>query len=228
MDWALALNSEFGEIAAPGVEATSSALALSQLVRQASRGDELAFRELYRRVQPQLLRVLSRRIERSDQLVDVCQKSWLIAWNTLNEQRFDAARAAFPTFLIGVATKVWLAEDRNRRNDLKKNRRFAEARREQLSEPQPEAEEILDFCTEIEQLKRCLAQLREQKKLRPLDLRILDGLLRGESERTIARRLKVSRSLVSARKGVVYDAIRRWLVNHAPNPNPIPERSKDR
>ncbi|MCA8960787.1 MAG: hypothetical protein KDC38_09750, partial [Planctomycetes bacterium] len=82
-----------------------------------------------------------------------------------------------------------------------------------LDDPTADAEQLMDLCSTLEALRDCVVRARESRRLTALDVKILDRLLAGRTEREIAIDLGIAPSTVNARKQGTLEMFRRCLAS---------------
>jgi RNA polymerase sigma factor (sigma-70 family) len=184
--------------------------ALKRLADQAQRGDRAAFELLVRRLAPGIRHMLLRRTGGRTPLADeLAHDTWVAVWDVLRAGRYDAKKAAISTFAYAVAHKLWL---RHLRRSGRAPLSYG-VLDEMLAAPDEsvnpattlQAAELLDA------VRACLRAAETPYSLSEEERRIVIGLARGESERSLAEQLGVVASTIHARKLVAYRKLRRCL-----------------
>lgn len=183
---------------------------LREAVAHAARGDAAAFEVLHARYDDALRRLLRRRGASSLQADEVVQHAWSEAWRALREGRYDPNRAAFSTFLFAIATNLWRAELRRTAK-----RPALDADLEVLfSADDPDCVEpdaALLAAERVDLVRGCLFATEGPNALSELERAVVLGMLDGETERALGKRLGVAASTVNARKAAGMAKIARCL-----------------
>ena len=95
-------------------------------------GDELAFRELYRRHTPRLYQLVLRLVESEHDAEDLVQEAWIRATEAAANFRWESG---FATWLTGIAINRF-------REMLRKRNRWPSVDLEQIQEPQCKPEKV--------------------------------------------------------------------------------------
>lgn len=181
---------------------------LSELAQRAIGGDAAAFEELHRRLGGGLKQFLARRVGNNQDLVEeLAQEAWVGAWRALRDERYDPTRAAFSTFLYAVGYKVFLRYLRERGRALP----AGDAEPDQFPEEPRDLDELLDLSQHVEALRRELQRARTAGTLTDEELRILEGVSQGISERELAAELELAPSTLHARKKLAMSKLRKLL-----------------
>jgi len=204
------------------VDRSSDLDAIDALAGRSATGDETAFARLHGALTGSVEGFFGRQLSGNRELAqELAHRTWVEAWRSLGRGRFDPSRSRFTTYLIGIAYKIWLRHLRSAGRDA---RRAGELERhlspilERGEDDLEQSDELMDFLTRIDALRECVSQARNRRNLRPVDLRILDGLLAGRTERELAEDLKLARSTIHARKTVTLDILRRCLAGRGLHP----------
>lgn len=172
---------------------------LRRLSAAAARGDEAAFHEIHTRLDGGLRRFLLRRIPTNRELLDdLSQRTWVAAWESIATGRYDPERAAFSTFLYGIAHNLLLQHFRRARAGFERNNDLDRTAGSLFSETGDPAE-FLKACELLDCIRACL-RTDGPLGLSETDREILAGVSRGETERELARRLGLSPSTINSRK----------------------------
>jgi RNA polymerase sigma factor (sigma-70 family) len=184
---------------------------LKGLAADAQRGNRSAFTQLLRHLEPGIRRVMLRRTRGQAELVDeLLQNTWVAVWHALREGRYDPKKAAISTFVYAVAHKLWLQHLRRARQapvSYGELDAFLAAATEGPDNPAAtlQAAELLDA------VRTCLHAEGTPFSLTEEERRIVVGLARDQSERTLAEQLGVAASTIHARKQLAYRKLRRCL-----------------
>jgi RNA polymerase sigma-70 factor (ECF subfamily) len=108
-------------------------------------GDELAFRELYRRHTPKLFQLILRLVGSEQDAEDVVQEAWIRATEAARNFRWESS---FSTWLTGIAINRF-------RELLRKRDRWPDVELDQVNEPQARRDAI----TERVDLEKALSLL---------------------------------------------------------------------
>ncbi|MEM7168012.1 MAG: sigma-70 family RNA polymerase sigma factor [Planctomycetota bacterium] len=183
---------------------TGDSATLKALAAQALVGEAGAFEELHRRLGGGLKNFIGRRLNTSDEglLEGLAQEVWVVAWQALEDRRYDPERAAFTTFLYAVGHKIALRHLR----DLERQRRL----HENLLAQQPPAavtsdlDDAMDLAALLEQLETVL----QRAELTPEERALAMAVAQGETERTVAANLDLPASTVHVRKKRLLNKLR--------------------
>ncbi len=179
---------------------------MSDLARDAAKGNRGAVDALHRRLDPGLRRLfLGRTGGREELAEDLCQRSWATCWKAVAGGKYDPARAAFSTYLYAIASRIWL-EHLRRSGRARELAEVTEYEADLLTED-PAAEARL--AEVIHLVRECLRG--EGGGLSEDDRWILREVGAGASDRDLARRLGVAPSTMNARKRQALDRLRRFL-----------------
>jgi len=186
-------------------------IALRELAARVMGGDRDAFEQLHRRFDAGLRRLFLRRSGgRLELAEELAQRTWAEVWTSISRGHYDAARAAFSTYLYAVGYKVWLQYRRTRLNGALPTAldQFAESLLNEEASPAVFAQacELLDVVRAV--LRGGDATVCE---LEPDERQVLHGVAQGKSERELARELRIAASTVNARKKSAYNKLRRHL-----------------
>jgi RNA polymerase sigma factor (sigma-70 family) len=170
-------------------------------------GDEGAFQQIHQRLDAGLKRqFLERAGGRADLADDLSQRTWIAVWRAFQGGKYHPERAAISTFVYAVGVKIWLQHLRaNRRPIGQLPATLADAAGE-------DADPSL-----VLKLAELLDSLREGLKpgnagpLSEEERWIVQEAARGESDRTLAKRLGVAPSTLNVRKRGALDKLRRFL-----------------
>lgn len=138
------------------------------LLLKISRGDQLAFRELYDQTSPQLYAVALRLLRRRDVAEDVVQEVFLTLWHAADQ--YDMARGSVRTWLSTITRNRCI--DRLRRAPIP----ISEVEADEL--PDQYADDPLQSAltdADLSVLAECLEDLNEQQR-RSISLAYFDGL----------------------------------------------------
>lgn len=184
----------------------------------ASRPDstaEVAFAKLYRELAPNVNAFLRARLKAGatpDVIGELSHETWIETWRSLRAGRFRPQVAKFTTYLLGIAYKVWL---RHQRRSAIEGRRRGELETHVRGSGNEFAVDdeghLIDLCTTLEGLRDCIRRARQRSEITEIDLRVLQGLVDGTSERDLALELDVAPSTVNARKQAALGRLRRCL-----------------
>jgi RNA polymerase sigma-70 factor, ECF subfamily len=163
---------------------------LSFLLAQAARGEQTAFRELYRRYRPLLVRLAGTFASLdADEVEDVVQESFVRAFRSLDSLK---SSAGFEAWLLAIA--------RNRARSLLERRGAALRAQEQLSRSEervvPELPPSLRIERESELVRQLIEELPAGSEKHTVTLFYVEGRL---SAREIAEQLGVGKSTVTMR-----------------------------
>jgi RNA polymerase sigma-70 factor, ECF subfamily len=205
--WALAFANESGQTSASNSALTSvtslDKLEERPLVEQAQAGSRLAFEELVRRYDRDVLRLAVNLMKRTEDARDVYQEAFLKVFRNLNRFRFECS---FYTWLYRIVTNVCLDHLRRRQarpEDQAPESRYAqqedtsvdffERQREQRATLDPErclmGEEIkVRLAAAMERLSPRERVVFEMKHYQGLKLRAIGDAL-GTSEETVKNSL---------------------------------------
>jgi RNA polymerase sigma-70 factor, ECF subfamily len=205
--WALAFANESGQTSASNSALTSvtslDKLEERPLVEQAQAGSRLAFEELVRRYDRDVLRLAVNLMKRTEDARDVYQEAFLKVFRNLNRFRFECS---FYTWLYRIVTNVCLDHLRRRQarpEDQAPESRYAqqedtsvdffERQREQRATLDPErclmGEEIkARLAAAMERLSPRERVVFEMKHYQGLKLRAIGDAL-GTSEETVKNSL---------------------------------------
>lgn len=180
---------------------------MPDLASAAARGDRDAVGALHARFDPGLRRLfLARTGGRDDLADDLCQRAWAACWKAVAAGKYEAARAAFSTYLYAIASRVWL-EHLRRSGRAAPTSEITELEADLLT-PDPAAE--ARFSEVLDAVRRCLRG-GEADGLSEDDRWILREVGAGASDRDLARRLGVAPSTMNARKRLALNRLRRYL-----------------
>jgi RNA polymerase sigma factor (sigma-70 family) len=184
---------------------------LQELAAGAQRGDQRAFEQLLRRLEPGVARVLLRRTGGERELVEeLLQKTWIAVWQALREGRYDPRKAAISTFVYAVAHKLWLQHLRSR-GTAPRTHAGLQAFLAETLEGSNELSAVLHTSELLDALRHCLRATGTPFSLTPEQREIVVGLASGETERSLAEQLGVVASTVHSHKLLAYKKLRRCL-----------------
>jgi RNA polymerase sigma-70 factor (ECF subfamily) len=163
---------------------------LTEWVLRASRGEEPAFSELYRRTRPLVARLTSGFAQLDpDEVEDVIQESYVRAFKALPRLKEPAA---FEAWLLSIA--------RNRARTRLERKSQVRRLDEEHADPQPESVSLLPEAFQLERdmavVRQLIDELPEGQEKKTVHLFYVDGQL---SAREIAERLGVGKSAVTMR-----------------------------
>ncbi len=189
---------------------------LSRLADLASAGDEVAFECLHRGLHDRVCAFFRRRLGNRDLVEELAQRTWVEVWRSLDRGQFDPERASFSTYLLGIGSKVFLrhcrTEKRTRDHTPAIHALFERQQSDREGESSvTETEHVLDLCSTLEALRDCVERARAGRRLTALDVKILERVLAGRSERETAVDIGVAPSTVNARKQAALEFLRRCL-----------------
>ncbi len=183
---------------------------LRRLCHAAAAGDEAAFHEFHRRLNPGIRRFLLRRIQSNSELIEeLCQRVWIAMWESLRAGRYDATRSAPTTFVYGITYNILLQHFRQGRSGISLS--DADSIAEQLFTDHPEPSEFLRSCELLDAIRDCVAGRVVPPSITNTDREILAALSRGETEREMAKRLGISPSTANARKQSALQRLQDYL-----------------
>ncbi|MEX2218748.1 MAG: RNA polymerase sigma factor [Phycisphaerales bacterium] len=182
---------------------------LARLCTRAMGGDREAFNLIHLRLEGGLRRqFLDRTAGRSDVADDLSQRTWMAVWKAFQGGKYHPERAAISTFVYAVGVKVWLQH-------LRKNRRPMGQLPATVAEASSdEADPVLTL-----RLAELLESIRDGLKagspgpLTEEERWIVQEAARGESDRTLAKRLGVAPSTLNVRKNAALEKLRRFLAS---------------
>lgn len=183
---------------------------LQSLCAAAAAGDESAFESLHRRLAGGLKRLFMERAGgHADLAEELAQKTWVAVWQALRAGKYDPSRAAISTFVYAVGFKIWLGHLRGLRRDGDRAGSadagtFALVRDDDPAYAAADAELI-------QAVRDCLAGKGAAGSLTADERALVCAAASGESDRALAKRLKLAPSTVNARKRAAYEKLRRWL-----------------
>lgn len=196
---------------------------LQSLCAAAAGGDEAAFDAIHRRLGGGLRRLfLDRAGGRSDLADELAQRTWVAVWQALRAGKYDPSRAAISTFVYAVGTKIWLGHLRGSRRDdqrtgLVETGSFALVRDDDPSDAAADSELL-------QAVRDCLAgAIAGEGGLTPDERALIRAAASGESDRALAKRLRLAPSTVNVRKRAAYEKLRRLLAQRGHRPE-RPER----
>ncbi len=182
---------------------------LSHLNAAVGEGERAAFEALHERLSGGLRRLFLRRAAGREELAEeLAQRTWAVCWRAVTDGKYDAARAAFSTFVYAIASNIWLEHLRSASR--------AGARAERAGSrgvPGAGVEEptgALEDAELLDAVRSCVRPngpggFTEEERW------ILRGIASGETDRSMARQLRVAASTVNARKRSALDRMRRYL-----------------
>jgi RNA polymerase sigma-70 factor, ECF subfamily len=162
------------------------------LMARVNRGDEEAFRGLYRRYAP-TARALAMRIVRQSNLAEeIVQEAFLALWK--NPQGYDRRRGSVRSWLMGMVHHR--AVDLVRREEAHRRRAEAAIPGADAADPDPaeQVAEDVDLPGERKAVRAALEDLPAEQR-RVIELMYFDGL----SQSTIAERLALPLGTVKSR-----------------------------
>lgn len=198
--------------AAPDREPT-----LAQLSARALEGDHGAFEQIHRRVGAGVKRLLLRRSGgREDLVEEISQRTWTSVWQAVKAGKYDPSRSAITTFVYAVANNAWLTHLRG----FARDRGYIEGApgilpveaAERLEGDAGETASAVAASEELEAMRSCLAE-DSPAGLSDLERTIVRAIAAGETDRGLARRLKLSSSTVNVRKHAAYEKIRVYMAS---------------
>ncbi len=157
------------------------------------RGDEQAFRALYRRHTPRLLGFVSRLLcgsHREDE--DIVQETWIRACENLGQFQW---RSAFSTWLLGIGLNVV-------RDSLRQNRRSRIAAEDLLSDPASPAQ---DHETRID-LNRAIELLPDEYRM-AIVLHDIEGMTHDEIAEQLSIPIGTSKSQLFRARRMIRDRL---------------------
>jgi RNA polymerase sigma factor (sigma-70 family) len=190
---------------------------LQRLCAAAAAGDQSAFEALHRRLGGGLKRLfLERTNGRADVAEELAQRTWVAVWQALRDGKYDPSRAAISTFAYAVGSKIWLghlrgAQREGARVTVPESPFAIAARSEDPSDAAAGAELI-------QAVRDCLASGGEGGGLTAEERALVCAAASGESDRALAKRLKLAPSTVNARKRAAYEKLRRYLAQRGHRP----------
>lgn len=182
----------------------------SQLAVRAASGDTAAFKDLLDHLEPRLVRYYRSqlsRVGRRDlgEADELAQRTAVELWRVLERRAYDPARAAVATLAFAISRNLWLRY-------LRDGRRSGRVYAADADDHEPGVEDstsaLLVEVEALERLEGCVRRLKADGDLSELDLSILDGLLRGDTERDIAARSEAASSTVHDRKKALMGKLR--------------------
>jgi RNA polymerase sigma factor (sigma-70 family) len=177
-------------------------------------GDAAAFEQIHRRLDGGLRRQFVARAGKADVADDLAQRTWMAVWKAFQEGKYHPERAAISTFVYAVGMKVWLQH-------LRKNRRPVGQLPEALAEASGDDADpalTLRFAELLDAVREgvkagAAGPLSEEERW------IVQEAARGESDRTLAKRLGVAPSTLNVRKRGALEKLRRFLASRGHRPD---------
>lgn len=183
---------------------------LRRLCHAAAAGDEVAFHEFHRRLNPGVRRFLLRRIQSNFELIEeLCQRVWIAMWESLRAGRYDPTRSAPTTFVYAIAYNIMLQHFRQGRPGISLDESDLYA--ERLFADHPEPSEFLRSCELLDSIRDCVAGRIVPPGFLDSDREILAAVSRGETEREMARKFAISPSTANARKQLALQKLQDYL-----------------
>lgn len=183
---------------APDSLRADRAESLRRLCVQARAGDPDAYTTLHGRLAAGLRAFFLRRIRNNPELVEeLAQRTWVAAWDSLRQDRYDPQRGAFTTFLYGVGYKMWLRHLDERKLD---NGADLDEAARGIFDEHAGAEAFLSACEQLDAVRECLAATDSRFALTTEERSILEGVAAGLSERDLAQRIGCAPSTLNVRK----------------------------
>lgn len=183
---------------------------LSELCARAAAGDENAFERLHARLGAGLQRFLRKRVGARPEVVeDLAQRTWTAAWSALRERRYDPHRAAFTTFLYGIACKVWLQSARMSPRAASATDDLDGFATDLFGGDDPA--HFQQVCELLDAVRAVLNGDTRSADWTPDERDILRGVAAGESERDMARRIGLAPSTINSRKRLALQKLRTYL-----------------
>lgn len=171
---------------------------LRRLCAQALSGDESAYESLHARLAAGLRSFFARRMKGNPELVEeLAQRTWVAAWDSLRQGRYDPDRAAFTTFLYGVGYKIWLRHLDGRRSDATAE---LDAAAHTVFDEGGSPDSLLAGCEQLDAVRECLMSQNTRFALTSEERSILEAIAAGLSERDVAERIGCAPSTLNARK----------------------------
>jgi RNA polymerase sigma factor (sigma-70 family) len=188
---------------------------LRDLSARAGEGDHDAFEQLHRRIGAGLRRLLLRRSNGREDLVDdLCQKTWSSVWKALSEGKYDPERSAITTFVYAVANNAWMSHLRGFARDqgyvAGAPAMLPGEHAEQAACEEGLPDEVWAHAETLECVRACLRE-GGVGGLTDSEREVVRAVAGGESDRGLARRLGLSSSTVNIRKHAGYAKIREYL-----------------
>jgi RNA polymerase sigma-70 factor (ECF subfamily) len=166
------------------------------------RGEELAFRELYRRHTPRLLGFVHRLLGRSGaDAEDVAQEAWVRACENLQRFRWDSS---FSTWLLGIGLN--LVKERQRREARRMSESLEELQRASAM-PVASAERI-DLARAIELLPdgyRMALVLHDVEGMKHAEIAEHLGISSGTSKSQLSSARRAIRAMLAGSREVKHD-----------------------
>lgn len=177
---------------------------LAALADRAARGDDAAFEALHQRLDGGLRRFFGRRSGADPGTLDeLASQTWTVVWQALRNGRYDPTRSAFTTYLYAVGYKIWLQHRRQRsRAALPLDGLDEFVAGEDSSAGDPSG--TIALAELIDAVRDCLDQATTRAALTLDERQIVEGVIRGATERELARTLNIAASTVNARKQSAY------------------------
>lgn len=163
---------------------------LTRLIERAAAGEQAAYREVYRRFRPSVLKLAAgfASLDR-DEVEDVVQESFVRAFRGLPRLK---SREAFGAWLLAIGRNRALTLAERKAGAARVQRELAE----ELEEQAPPLPPGLVREREMEVVRRLIEELPEGPEKQTVKLFYLDGEL---SAREIAERLGVGKSAITMR-----------------------------
>jgi RNA polymerase sigma factor (sigma-70 family) len=153
---------------------------LNGLLRNAGRGDQKAFAELYQRTSPKLFGVCLRMLRDRGAAEEVLQETYTAVWQSA--ANFDATRASAITWLVTLSRNKAIDRLRQRREVLLDDPESLELSIDEKPTPAADAESSQEY----RRLQRCLDELEPQRRSS-----VREAFFSGATYNELAARLKV-------------------------------------
>jgi DNA-directed RNA polymerase specialized sigma24 family protein len=190
---------------------------LQSLCAAAAAGDASAFEAIHRRLGGGLKRLfLERSGGRADLAEELSQRTWVAVWQALTAGKYDPSRAAISTFVYAVGSKIWLGHLRGSQRDGARAAGGEGAFYALVRDDGPG--DVAAGAELIQAVRDCLAGVGADGGLTPDERALVCAAAAGESDRALAKRLKLAPSTVNARKRAAYEKLRRWLAQRGHRP----------
>jgi len=184
---------------------------LSALARAAMSGNEPAFEHIHRRLGAGLHRFFLKRTRgQADVSDELAQRTWMQAWKSLRDRRYDPARAAISTFVYAIGHHVWLQHRRSTATGLSIT---AESERlfQLVESNEDDPARIMAAAEVLEAVRESLRGDRGADGLSDEERVVIRATAAGQSERELAAKLGVAASTIHARKTAAFAKMRRKL-----------------
>lgn len=193
----------------PTVSTHRDGTPLAELAAAAAQGDRRAFDQIHHRLTGGLHKLFMERTgNRVDAANDLCQRTWLAVWESLQSGRYDPARSAITTFIYAVGYKLWLQHLRTTGRPEAEAAMFAER---SASREQEDPEQAARTAELLEHVRKCLRNDPRNPILTEEERGIVRASAAGASDRDLARQLRIAASTLNARKQSAFEKIRRFL-----------------